>query len=783
MKALAGGAIGLALLAVLPALAQDTAVYRDRSRPVDERVRDLLARMTLDEKVAQTLALWKGKEKITDAQGQLDPAGARTLLANGLGQLSRPTELRDKPTKILLGPREDAVFINAVQKWLVENTRLGIPVLTHEEALHGLVAPKGTNFPIPIALASTWDPALVEKVMSIAALEARARGTHEVLSPVLDLARDPRWGRTEETYGEDPYLVSRLGVAAIRGYQGTSRTLAKDKVFATAKHFAGHGPHEGGINTAPTAFAERLLRDQYLFPFEAAISETPVLAVMPSYNEMDGVPSHKNRWLLGRVLRQEWGFDGMVVSDYYAIDQMVSQHGVAADLADAARQAIEAGVDVELPDIAAYAKLADLVKDGRLSESVLDRAVARILRAKFLAGLFEDPYVDPDRAQRVSNTPEHQAVALEAARRAMVLLKNDGALLPLDRAKLKTIAVIGPNAKGVRLGGYSSEPGRGVDILDGIKQKVGTGLRVLYAEGVRITEEPPNWTADKVVFGDPVKNRQRIAEAVTIARQADVAVVVIGTNESTSREAWADNHLGDVADLELSSQQNELVDAVRGTGKPVVVVLINGRALALSHVAQTVPAILEGFYLGQEGGTAVADVLFGDVSPGGKLPISFPRATGQLPVYYDRKPTSFRSYLDLTREPLFTFGYGLSYTTFKLDNLKVTPEKMGPAGEATVTVDVTNTGARAGDEVVQLYVRDRVASVTRPVKELRGFERVGLAPGERKTVTFKVGPAALRFTNERMERVVEPGLFDLMVGTSSKTAATAPLEVVERRTP
>jgi beta-glucosidase len=783
MKALAGAAIGLALLAVLPARAQDTAVYRDRSRPVDERVRDLLARMTLDEKVAQTLALWKGKEKITDEKGQLDPAGARAVLASGIGQIARPSELRDRPTKINLGPRENAVFVNAVQKWLIENTRLGIPALTHEEALHGLVAPRGTNFPIPIALASTWDPALVERVMSIAALEARARGTHEVLSPVLDLARDPRWGRTEETYGEDPYLVARLGVAAIRGYQGTSRTLGKDKVFATAKHFAGHGPHEGGINTAPTAFAERLLRDQYLFPFEAAITETPVLAVMPSYNEMDGVPSHKNRWLLERVLRQEWGFDGMVVSDYYAIDQMVSQHGVAADRADAARQALEAGVDVELPDIAAYAKLGELVKDGRVSEAVLDRAVARILRAKFLAGLFEDPYVDPDRAERVSNTPEHQAAALEAARRAIVLLKNDGALLPLDRARLKTIAVIGPNAKGVRLGGYSSEPGRGVDILDGIKQKAGTSLRVLYAEGVRITEEPPNWSADKVVFGDPAKNRQRITEAVAVARQADVAVVVIGTNESTSREAWADNHLGDVADLELSSQQNDLVDAVRGTGKPVVVVLINGRPLALSHVADTVPAILEGFYLGQEGGTAVADVLFGDANPGGKLPISFPRATGQLPVYYDRKPTSFRSYLDLTREPLFTFGYGLSYTTFTVDNLKVAPERIGPAGEATVTVDVTNTGKRAGDEVVQLYVRDRVASVTRPVQELRGFERVTLAAGERKTVTFKVGPAALRFTDEHMNRVVEPGLFDLMVGTSAKTAARVPLEVVERRTP
>ena len=783
MKALTRSAAVLALCAALPALAQDTPLYRDRTRPVDERVRDLLARMTLEEKVAQTLGIWKGKEKITDAAGQFDPAGARALIANGLGQLARPTELRDKPTKILNGPRENAVFVNAVQKWLIENTRLGIPVMTHEEALHGLVAPKGTNFPIPIALASTWDPALVERVMSIAALEARARGTHEVLSPVLDLARDPRWGRTEETYGEDPYLVSRLGVAAIRGYQGTSRTLAKDKVLATAKHFAGHGPHEGGINTAPTAFAERLLRDQYLFPFEAAIAETPVMAVMPSYNEMDGVPSHKNRWLLGRVLRQEWGFDGMVVSDYYAVDQMVSQHGVAADLADAARQAIEAGVDIELPDMAAYPKLADVVKSGRLSEAVLDRAVARILRAKFLAGLFDDPYVDPDRAEKVSNTPEHQAVALEAARRAIVLLKNDGSLLPLDPKRLKTIAVIGPNAKGVRLGGYSSVPGRGVDILDGITQKAGAGVRVLYAEGTRITELPANWTEDKVVFGDPVKNRQRIAEAVTVARQADVAVVVIGTNESTSREAWADNHLGDVADLELSSQQNDLVDAVRGTGKPVVVVLINGRPLALSHLAATVPAILEGFYLGQEGGTAVAEVLFGDVNPGGKLPITFPRATGQLPVYYDRKPTSFRSYLDLTREPLFPFGHGLSYTTFKLDNVKVTPDKIGTGGEATVTVDVTNTGARAGDEVVQLYVRDRVASVTRPVKELRGFERVTLAPGASQTVTFKVGPAALRFTDEQMNRVVEPGLFDLMVGTSSKTTATTSLEVVDRRTP
>jgi len=678
----------------------------------------------------------------------------------------------------VLGPRESAVFVNAVQKWLVENTRLGIPALAHEEALHGLTAPKGTHFPVPLALASGWDLALVEKVMSVAALEARARGIHEVLSPVIDLARDPRWGRTEETYGEDPYLVSRMGVAAIRGYQGTSQALARDKVFATAKHFAVHGSHEGGINTAPGNFSERIVRDQYLLPFEAAVTEAGVMAVMPSYNEIDGVPSHKNRWLIERVLRQEWGFQGMVVSDYFAIEQLVSRHGVAADLADAARQALAAGVDLELPDPQAYEKLVDLVRSGRVSEAALDRSVARLLRAKFLAGLFDDPYVDPDRAERVSNTPEHQALALDAARRSIILLKNDGGALPLDRRKVRTIAVVGPNAKGVRLGGYSSDPGRGVDVLQGIRDKAGPGARVLYAEGVRITEHEPSWNADKVVFGDPALNRRRIAEAVAAARQADVVVVVIGTNESTSREAWSDGHLGDVADLGLTSQQDDLVDAVRATGKPVVVVLINGRPLAVTRIAESAAAILEGFYLGQEGGTALAEVLFGDVNPGGKLPISVPRHVGQLPVYYGRKPTSFRPYLDMTREPLFPFGYGLSYTTFQLDNVRVDPPRIGPAGRATVTVDVANTGTRAGDEVVQLYVHDRVASVTRPVKELRGFERVSLAPGEKKTVRFTLGPEALRFTDENMARVVEPGVFDVMLGTSSTGLTTVPLEVV-----
>jgi beta-glucosidase-like glycosyl hydrolase len=768
-------ALPLALLAERP---PDRPVYKDASRPVDERIADLLARMTLEEKVAQTLAIWKQKERITDEEGRFVAARAAEVIPHGIGQIARPSELRDRPRRIVLGPRENAVFVNAVQKWLVESTRLGIPALTHEEALHGLTAPKGTHFPVPIALASSWDPALLEKIMSVAALEARARGTHEVLSPVIDLARDPRWGRTEETYGEDPYLVARLGVAAIRGYQGTSQTLARDKVFATAKHFAVHGPHEGGINTAPANFSERLVRDQYLLPFEAAVTEAGVMAVMPSYNEIDGIPAHKNHWLIERVLRQEWGFQGMVVSDYYAIEQMMSRHGVAPDLADAARQSLGAGVDIELPDPQAFPSISELVQTGRISEAELDRSVARLLRAKFLAGLFENPYADPDRAEQVSNTPEHQALALEAARRSIVLLKNDGGALPLDRKRIRTIAVVGPNAKGIRLGGYSSDPGRGVDVLQGIRDKAGAGVRVLHAEGVRITEHEPNWTADQVVFGDPALNRKRIAEAVAAARQADVAVVVIGTNESTSREAWADQHLGDVADLDLTSQQDDLVDAVRATGKPLVVVLINGRPLAIRRIAETVPAILEGFYLGQEGGTALAEVLFGDVNPGGKLPISFPRHVGQIPVYYGRKPTSFRSYLDMSREPLYPFGHGLSYTTFKLDNVKVEPPKIDVAGRATVTVDVENTGARAGDEVVQLYVRDRVSSVTRPVKELRGFERVSLAPGERKTVRFALGPEALRLTGESLARVVEPGVFDVMVGTSSASLTKTSLEVV-----
>jgi beta-glucosidase len=755
--------------------------YRDPSQPIDKRVANLLSLMTLEEKLAQMQAIWRPKVKIQDEAGRFDPTHAPEVLHDGLGEFARPSEIASTPNgPRLRTAREQAEFVNALQHWVIEHTRLGIPVMFHDEALHGFVALHATSFPVPLALASSWDPSLVERVMGAAAFEARARGSQHVLAPVVDLGRDPRWGRFEETYGEDPYLVGRMGVAAIRGYQGQSVPIGPHHVLATLKHFAGHGSHEAGVNTAPSLVPERLLRSELLAPFEAAVKETRVFAVMPSYNEVDGVPSHANRWLLETLLRREWGFRGAVVSDYFGIEQLVTRHAVAGDLAAAAVQALEAGVDIELPDAAAFRQLQTLIKERRVTMEQIDRAVARILEAKMIAGLFEHPYVDEAEADRTVNMPDHRALALEAARRSIVLLENRHGTLPLDRAKLKTLAVIGPNAKGLRRGGYSADPGRGVDVLSGITEAAGSRVRIVYSEGVRITEDEPNWDKDEVVMGDPVKNRQRIRDAVAAARSADAIVLAIGTNESTAREAWADKHLGDASDLSLSGQQSDLADALFDTGKPVVVVLINGRPLAIPRIAERAAAILEAWYVGQEGGTAVAEVLFGDVNPGGKLPVSIPRSVGQLPVYYNRRPTSFRPYLDMTREPLWPFGHGLSYTTFALSDLAVTPASIPATGRATVRVGVTNTGSRAGDEVVQLYIHDLVSSVTRPVLELRGFERVTLAPGERKTVSFTIGPDALSLVDRDMRRVVEPGRFEILLGTSTRNLKAATLDVTAR---
>jgi beta-glucosidase len=749
--------------------------YRDPRAPVEERVADLLGRMTLEEKVAQLTALWGSKPQVGPGgdfsvdRGDFSPEKARVVLRNGIGQLSRQRERKD--------PRESALFANAVQKFLVENTRLGIPAIFHDEVLHGHMAQKGTHFPQPIALASSWDPELVGRVFTAAALEVRARGGHYVLGPNLDLAREPRWGRTEETYGEDPYLVSRMGVAVIKALQGKGPGVDAEHVMATAKHFAAHGQPEGGTNIGPANYSERVLREYFMPSFEAAVKEAGVASVMASYNEIDGVPSHANRWLLEKVLRQEWGFTGLVASDYDGVTQLAGRHGVAGDKAEAARLALEAGVDIELPDPDCYLTIPQLVKEGRLSEAAVDRAVARNLRAKFLLGLFENPYVDPGRAAAVTNSAANRALAAEAARRSIVLLKNEGGLLPLDRNRIRSIAVIGPNADRAHLGGYSDNPGRGVSLLQGITDKVGGKVKVSFAEGCKITKEGGDWWADTSHLSDPEEDARLIAQAVEVAKVSDVAVLAIGGNEDTNKEAWADGHLGDRDSLELVGRQNDLVRAVLATGRPTVVFLINSGPLAVNYVAENVPAILEGFYLGQETGVAAADVLFGDYNPAGKLAVSFPRSVGQLPIYYNHKPSARRGYLYTSKEPLFPFGFGLSYTTFAYSNLKVAPEKIGPAGRASVSVTVTNTGRVAGDEIVQLYLRDRVSSVTRPVKELKGFERISLAPGQSRTVTFDITPDKLSFLNQNMERVVEPGMFDVMVGASSVKFQTVGLEV------
>ena len=754
------------------------AAYKNPRLSVEQRVADLLSRMTLEEKIAQMTCLWVNRPQknpqtdfATD-RGDFSAEKAAQVMKYGIGQIARQREQK--------GPRDGAIFANAAQKWLIENTRLGIPAIFHDEILHGHMARGSTSFPQPIALASTWDPEFIEKVFTAGALETRARGSQQVLGPNLDVAREPRWGRTEETYGEDPYLVSRMAVVIVKALQGQGPTINGDHVIATAKHFAAHGQPEGGTNIAPANYSERVLREFFLPSFKAAVTEAGIMSVMASYNEIDGVPSHANRWLLEKVLRQEWGFKGYVVSDYDGISQLDNLHHVANGKEEAGRLALEAGVDIELPDPDCFPFLLKLVQEGRVSEASIDKAVARLIRAKFLLGLFENPYVDPDRAVKVTNSREHRELAADAARRSIVLLKNENNLLPLDRSRLRSIAVIGPNADRVHLGGYSDDPGRGVSVLQGITEKVGNQIKVTYAEGCKITREGGDWFADSSHLNNPADDQKLIAQAVEVARAADVTLLVLGGNEDTNKEAWANNHLGDRDSLELVGRQNDLVRAILETGKPTIVMLINSGPLSINYVAENVPAILEGFYLGQETGVGVADVLFGDFNPAGKLAVTFPRSVGQLPAYYNRKPTAKRGYLFTSKEPLFPFGYGLSYTTFEYSNLQVSPAQIRPKDQTKVSVTVSNTGKRVGDEIVQLYIRDLVSSVTRPVMELKDFKRISLGPGESKVVEFTITPDKLSFLNLNMETVVEPGWFDVMVGTSSIKYQTAKLEVVAK---
>jgi beta-glucosidase len=742
--------------------------YRNASLPIKDRVADLLGRMSLEEKVAQMLCLWgRKKTMLFDKEGKLSPANMSAHLKHGIGQIARLSDTNGGKNA-----REMAELANALQKFFVEETRLGIPVVFHEECLHGLAAQEATSYPQPIGLASTFNPDLVEEIYSAIAEDTRGRGAHQALTPVVDVARDPRWGRVEETFGEDPYLVSRMGIAAVRGFQGDGSFKDKKRVIATLKHFAAHGQPESGTNCAPVNVSERLLRDTFLYPFKEVITRAHAISVMPSYNEIDGVPSHANSWLLQDVLTNEWGFEGFVVSDYYAVTELhrrdeATSHAIAGDKGEAAALAVAAGVNLELPDPDCYPELVRLVRDGVISESSIDALVGTLLKYKFQLGLFEDPYVDADQIQPEERLLRERDLALRAARESITLLKNERDTLPLRLPKRSTIAVIGPNADRLLLGGYSGTPRYYVSVLQGIKERAGSDHAVIYSEGCKITVGG-SWNDDAVTLPDPGENRRSIASAVATARTADVIVLALGGNEQTSREGWSRVHLGDRASLDLVGMQNDLAKAIVETGKPVVVLLFNGRPNSITYIQEHVPAIMECWYIGQETGRAVAEVLFGDTNPGGKLPISIPRSVGHIPCYYNYKPSARRGYLFDDISALYPFGYGLSYTNFEFSNVRL-DQPVIRAGETTaVLVDVRNAGTRPGHEVIQMYIRDLVGSVTRPVRELKGFRKVHLRPGDSATVRLPIGPDQLSFTNIQRQWIVEPGEFEIMVGNSSR---------------
>jgi beta-glucosidase len=755
-------------------------LYKNPNAPVAARVNDLLSRMTLAEKLAQISCIWQRKGEVEDASGNFDAAKAARVFPDGIGQVARPSdrvplEPNDPLQNVFRNVPQTVAFVNAVQHYSMDDTRLGIPTLFHGEGLHGYMARDATSFPQAIALASTWDPALITRVYTVVAREARARGVQLLLTPVINLGRDPRWGRIEETFGEDPYIASRLGVAEVRGLQGDTLPLGPDRVFATLKHMAGYGVPEAGTNVGPAEITRRTLLQMYLPAFHAAIREANAQVVMASYNEIGGIPSHANHWMLTDLLRKQWGFKGVVLSDYEGIEQLVSLHHVAGNLTAAAAMSLKAGVDDDMPDGEAFAHLPQALAAGQVTPAEIDTAVRRVLRLKFLAGLFEHPYADARDAEKITDDAAARALAVKAAQESIVLLKNDGTL-PLAAQRIRTLAVIGPNAAVARLGGYSEVPAHSVSILEGIRALVGHQVRVVYARGVKLVARGDQYT-DQVVLPTAAENRSLIQQAVRVARSADEIVLAIGTRGALCREGWADNHLGDRDSLKLIDQQQQLADAMFALGKPVVVVLINGCPLAVDEIARKANALIEGWYLGQEGGTALADVLFGKTDPGGKLTVTIPRSVGFVPYNYDEKPSAHRGYQFADNSPLFPFGFGLSYTSFEVGPPVLSAARIPANGSVTVTVEVRNTGKVAGDEVVQLYLHELVTSVTEPVKVLRGFQRVSLAPGASTRVRFRLGWRDFAIWDENLHQVVEPGTFEIMAGPSSLDLRTTTLTV------
>ncbi len=717
--------------------------YKNPNLAVEARVADLISRMTVEEKARQ-LDMFFGCESLLETNQYVGKTHAKPdavfnpkLAEKNLGTLGVGS-IHD------LYPR--ARLYNRVQAWIIKSNRLGIPALFIEEGLHGYMDHDEVVFPQSINLATTWNPELARQTGAAIAAQARANGVAMILGPVLDVAREPRWGRVEENFGEDPYLTGQLGLAYVEGMQGDSLN-SDHTVIAEPKHFAGHGSPEGGLNMSPVHIGERELRSIMLKSFEPAVREGKAMGIMAAYHDIDGVPCTANPWLMNKVLRDEWGFQGFVLADLGAIRRLYDTHHVVDSSTNAILLALNSGVDMQFYDFGhdVFQKaIVNGLKTGQVSEATLNQAIARVLRVKFLLGLFDHPFVDENLDATVRHSQPQTELALESARQSMCLLKNDGSLLPLKK-DLKRIAVIGPNASIARLGDYSegAQESSRQGMLEQIKQLVSTNTEVTFSGG------------------------EDIQKAVGLAKDADVVILGLGEWQKISGEGF------DRSDLNLPGKQEELLEAVVGTGKPVVLVLQNGRPLTINWAAKNVPAILEAWYPGEFGGRAIAETLFGDNNPAGRLPITFPRSVGQIPIYYNHFPSKKDSYIEGDSSPLFVFGHGLSYTIFKYDDLKVIAPSVQSADDVLVACKITNAGQREGDEVAQLYVRQETASVVTPVKTLKGFSRIHLQPAESKIVTFRLKQSDLAVWNASQQWQVEPGKYLTMVGGSSSDGLSA----------
>lgn len=750
---------------------------KDASLPIEARVRHLLDKMTVEEKIGQLIQLY-GWEMYEKAQGKivLTDAFKKRMLQGGIGSLYG-TLRADPWTGVTLetglSPRDGAHAVNEIQRFAVEQTRLGIPILIGEECSHGHMAIGATVFPVPLAIGSAWNRELFEQMCRAVAIETRAQGGAVTYSPVLDVVRDPRWGRTEECFSEDSYLVSELGAAAVRGMQGKDLS-SPDSIGVTLKHYAAYGASEGGRNAATVHIGARELHEVDLPPFEKAIAEG-AFSVMTAYNEIDGVPCTSSRYLLNHVLREQWGFQGFVITDCGAIDMLYSGHNVAPTGEAASALALSAGVDMEMSGSMFSRYLMEALNKRLVSQEELDEAVRRVLDAKFRLGLFDNPYVDPERAAIVIGAKEHADIAKQVALESTILLKNTNSILPLNKNSKQKIAVIGPNADRPynQLGDYTSPQPRAhvATVLDGIRHKLeDRDAEVIYAPGCRVKED----------------SREGFEVAVEAAKEADLSILVLGSSSARdfgegtidlrtgasivtdSAESEMDCGEGvDRTSLRLSGVQLELAQEIGKLGKPMIIVYINGRPIVEPWIEEHADAILEAWYPGQEGGHAIADLLFGDANPSGKLSITIPMHEGQMPISYHLRRPSKRRYVEMDLKPRYAFGYGLSYTTYDYANLQVRASQGAGVELVHVQVEVTNTGQRAGQEVVQLYIRDRYSTFTRPELELKGFEKVFVEPGETRLVQFALTKEHLALLNERLERVVEPGEFIISVGPSS----------------